>query len=74
MHPNEDRQKLTDDELCKDTGSYVHGHTASVEMMRRLKDAVLKLEKTSSKQQQTMIRLTYVIVTLTVVLAVIAVM
>jgi len=57
----------TDEALAQEADRGVSGQGALVRMMARLKDAIVKLERTSAAQQRKMIWLTWAIVFFTVV-------
>ena len=68
----EPHRQLSDDQLTTDADIGLRGQGALVEMMRRLKDAIDKLERTSSDQQQKIFWLTLGITLLTVFLGIVA--
>ncbi len=69
--PNDtDFSKLSDDQLPQQAETGHAGQGAVVEMMRRLKDATDKLERTTSIHQRAMVVLTGVIAVLTIGLVV----
>jgi CHASE3 domain sensor protein len=63
----------TDEFLVQDADSGLRGQGAVVEMMRRLKDTVVKLDQTSASQQNEMLRLTRWITILTWVMVIVGV-
>jgi hypothetical protein len=64
MTLGEARERL-DSELVEIADQGLHGQGAVVEMMRRLKDAIIHLDASSSKQQEKMLKLTKWIMILT---------
>jgi hypothetical protein len=65
-----DEEKKLDQELVADADHGSHGRGAAVEMMRRLKDAILRLDASSAEQQDKVINLTRWMMGLTVVMAI----
>ena len=62
-----------DEELVTEADTGLRGQGSVVEMMRRLKEAVLSLDKTSTNQQEKMLSLTRWIMILTLVMAVVGI-
>jgi hypothetical protein len=62
----------TDDQLVEGIGHW-GGRPEPLELIRRLKDSVEKLNETSTKQQEEMIRLTRWICGLTVVMVIVGI-
>ena len=62
-----------DEELAIEADTGLRGQGSVVEMMRRLKEAVLSLDRTSTNQQEKMLSLTRWIMILTWVMAVVGI-
>ena len=69
MSMEKERKDWPDDDLIKEAQSGLTGQGSVVEMMRRLKDVIIKLENTTTKQQGIIIWLTIVIAVLTFIMA-----
>ncbi len=62
-----------DNQLTHDADAGLRGQGSIVEMMRRLKNSVIELEKSTSRQQKKMTYLTIAVVFLTVVMVIIGI-